>query len=519
MANKVSFLYIARNKFTAVTDKISRSVDKTKNKFKKLGNQTERTSKQMNRSRIAMGKMGKAMPMLGNKLKGLLVGFAALAGITKSIRIGADFQDSLADLSAITGATGKDLDKLKNKTMQMAIASVTSQTDVAQAIKLVASAKPDLLKNIDALTETTKQVLLLKNAAGIDLASAANITAQGLNIFGAKASEAGKFVNVLAAGAKLGSSEIAETGEAMLIAGPAARAAGLDFVQLNAIIQTTAKGGIKASRAGTAINAILGRLRRQGHDFKKLGLQGVFEEVAEKLKKIKDPTKRAQAESKIFGEEHSKVGLSILNNIGLLSQYEKSLRGTNIAQEQADIRLKTLNKRWEKVGIILKGVIIKIFDKLEPLLSKQGDLFSEYLASFDEEKINSFADGLKGALDVALLLVDAFKFVSSIFKGIGQTAGELIGAVSMGNFSDIIDIKEKFSIGGKLFGLFGGDEDKKTQLASKSGKLQGDLLNTQKSQTDVNVNFNDPKNAVESIKTKSSGNAPGTNVGIAMVTQ
>lgn len=361
MSNKsfiVQYIIKARDKFSASANKFSRSI-------KKIGKQLDATRKKFKKFTDATKKAGQKMTAVA-----AVVSFAIL-------RFGGRFQDSMADLSAITGATGKDLDKLQSNIFRLAKASATSSAEVAEAFKLVASAKPELLKNLDALTATTEQVLLLKNAAGIELASAANIAAQGLNIFGAGADQASRFVNVLAAGAKLGGSEIAETGAAMLLAGPAARAAGLNFEQLNAAIQVTALGGIKAERAGTALNAIFGRLQREGKkltgvelDFQKLGLEGTFRVVKRALDAQTSSTARARFASKIFGEEHSKVGFAILNNIKLLGQLEKNVTGTNIAQEQAAIRLATFNAKARKTGAIIKEVLIKVFLKLAPVLIK-----------------------------------------------------------------------------------------------------------------------------------------------------
>jgi len=498
MSNKVSFLYIAQDKFTRITNKIGNSSDKARKKFRKLGNEADKSSR----------KFKKSSGIFTSGLQKIALAATAFVGIRKFIQVGAEFQASIADLSAITGAAGKDLDILTQKTLKMARVSVTSQAEVAEAIKLVASAKPDLLQNLDALTATTEQVLLLKNAAGIDLASAANITAQGLNIFGVEASKAGEFVNILAAGAKLGSSEIRDTGEAMLLAGPAARAAGLNFVQLNAAIQTVAKGGIKGARAGTALNAILGRLRRQGIDFQKLGLEGAFEAVKKVLDRVTDSTKRAQLEATIFGEEHAKVGLALLNNTRLLGQYEVSLKGTSIAQEQADIRLKTFNKRWERLGILIKDIVIRTFLRLEPILSKQIDNLSKWFDAIDPAQVDSFAESLKGLLQVALFIIDAFKIVAAVFKGVGTAIGEFAGQIATLNFGEGLstDIREAFSVGGKLFGIF------------ENQKLEGNLGAGQSSRTDINVNLKSPEGAIESVKSRTTGSASGLNVGLNMAT-
>jgi len=512
MTNKVSYVYIAKDRFTRVTRQITKSTRGVRRGFRALRQEAKQTGRTM--EKVSGG--------FSAGLKNIAAAATSFLGLKAFIQTGADFQEAIADLSAITGAAGEDLDNLTKKTLSMAKASVTSQAEVAEAIKLVASAKPDLLSNIDALTATTEQVLLLKNAAGIDLANAANITAQGLNIFGAEAKQAGEFVNILAAGAKLGSSEIADTGDAMLIAGPAARAAGLSFGQLNAAIQTVAKGGIKGARAGTALNAILGRLRRQGIDFQKEGLEGAFEKVRKRLDSVKNSTKRAQLESKIFGEEHSKVGLAILANTRLLGQYERSLVGTNIAQEQADIRLNTFNARMRKLGIVVKDVIIKTFLRLEPLISAQVANFTAFMDQLQPEQVEGFAESLKGLVEVAAFIIDTFKVVASVFKGVGTAIGELVAQIATLNFSDKLgtNIRDAFSIGGKLFGIIEPAVAEGTKAAGEisQNEIQQNLSMTERSQTDINVRLRAPQGAVEAISKKTTGRTAGLNVGVSMAT-
>lgn len=566
----VSYRFLAKNSFSSVSKKIKSDNQKLGTSFASVSKRVREGNRRLRASFKRLARRvratnreftlsGKGARNFADNLKGLAAAAAAYIGLKALTTVGAEFESSLADLSAITGATGKDLDNLKAKTISMARASVSSQKDVAEAIKLVASAKPDLLENLDALTATTKQVLLLKNASGIELADAANITAQGLNIFGASADQASRFVNVLAAGAKLGSSEIAETGEAMLLAGPAARAAGLSFEQLNAAIQTVAKGGNKASRAGTALNAIFGRLQRAGIDFQKLGLQGSFEIIKKRMNSLKSSTERAQFAAKIFGEEHSKVGFALMDNVSFLGQYEKSLAGTNIAQEQASIRLNTFSKGVEKAGIILDEKLIGVFDKARFGINSLSTSISGFVSGLDASDIEAFGMILSGlgvaATGLAEILKAAFtvimtvvKPVLAVIKGIGTAIGQIAGAVATMDFSKF-DLAGSFDLGGKFLGLFGDDElsptIKPSLDMSEIAKVEATVTTVQlpvavpandatngvpatptgigspvgtntASVTDINVNLNAPDGVVQSVQSRTKG-ARNSNVGVNMV--
>ena len=425
MANKsfvIQYVIKARDSFSAAaktsaasSKKIAASIDVARKSMRKMQRQAKKTSS----STIS-------------SLKGMAAAYLGLQGAMSFLSIGGGFQDAVANLSAITGSTGADLDKLNKKILEMAIASSTAQVEVANAITLVASSKPDLLSNIDALTKTTEQVLLLKNA-GVDLNTAATAVAEGLNIFGEGAEFAARNVNILAAGSKLGSSLIGETADAVMIAGPGAKAAGLSFLQLNAAIQTVAKGGIKGSQAGTALGAIFGRLRRQGIDFQKIGLQASFELVKKKLDGVTDSTARALMEAKIFGEEHAKVGLGLLNNSSFLGMYEKSLDGTNVAQEQANVRLATFNAKMRLVSILIKDSLIKTFLKLEPQLKKLAEEFANFISGISAEDIDTFAEAIGVLVSAMKLLAFFAKEALGLLKGVGL----LTKAIFTGDFSNL----------------------------------------------------------------------------------
>ena len=500
----VLYRFLAKDSFSGVSKKIKTNNQKLSTSFKKL-------DRDMNKSGRSFKGMSGGFVSGFRGMAAAALGFFSIKGF---FGVGAGFQDALADLSAITGSTGKDLDSLKDKILSMAKTFVVSQDEVATAFKLIGSAKPELLKNIDALTATTEAVLLLKNAAGIELADAANITGQALNIFGEGADQASRFVNVLAAGAKLGSSEIADTGAALLLAGPNARAAGLSFEQLNAAIQTVAKGGIKGSQAGTALSAIFGRLRRSGRDFKKLGLEGVFRSVARELDSATSSTERAVLEAKIFGDEHGKVGLSILNNVKLLTEYSASLAGTNVAQEQSDIRLNTFSAKFRKLGIILKDTVIRTFLRLEPVLTKQAAAFGNYLDQVDPSQVLAFADSLGVLVKASVSIAKGFGTVLTILVGVGKAIGEISAAIATLDFS-------KFSTETKAFGneFFGGAAIDATRSfvedlfgigtpATVGVPIGGSTSST----TDINLNLNAPPGVVQSMQSTTQGRA--SNVGL-----
>ena len=199
-------------------------------------------------------------------LSGALVAMGAGKVLSKVISDTNSFTKSISELSAITGATGKDLAFYEEQAAKIGKTTTLSASQAATAFKLIASAKPDLLASKEALAAVTKEAVTLAEAAGVDLADAAQTVGVSLNQFGADADQAARFVNVLAAGAKMGSSSITDTSAAMKNAGVAAKLAGLSFEEANVGVQLLAKGGLFAAEAGTGFRQVLLKLENEAEN-------------------------------------------------------------------------------------------------------------------------------------------------------------------------------------------------------------------------------------------------------------
>lgn len=334
---------------------------------------------------------------------GLVASLGGLYAIKNLITVGAEFSDKLAELSAITGATGADLKVLSDASKEFGTTTRVSATEAADAFKLVASAKPDLLKNIPALKAVTKQVILLSQAAGIDLAEASKTVGQSLNQFSADADQASRFVNVLAAGAKLGASEVQDTSAALLEAGTVAKQAGISFAQTNAAIQALAQDGIKAQKAGVGLRNTLLILSSQTNSQINPSIVG----LSKALENLGNMNLSTADKVKMFGRENVVVANSLIKNQSTLNNLTTALEGTNVALEQSTIRTNTLAGQ----GKILKNT----FDVLKISISKGVEPVLIDLSKELTNTLKKMIDVENGSNRMALTILDA---ISSILKAI-----------------------------------------------------------------------------------------------------
>lgn len=333
----------------------------------------------------AYSRMGKTIAGVAGRLAGFAGAGLSLGAIITTTR---EYGQALSDLSAITGATGAQLKSLDEAAQEMGRSTEYSASQAVEALKLMASAKPELLQTADGLTEATKSALTLAQAAGSTLPDATRTLALSLNQFGAGAQEADRYINVLAAGAKFGASEIADTASAIKNGGVAAAQAGVGFETLNAAIQVLAEREIKGGEAGTALRNVILALEKGTDKTLKpsvVGLSGALDNLSKKN------LSTAQA-VKLFGVENINAASVLVDNRSKLNALTLALTGTQTAHEQAAIRVNNLNGDIMGLTSAFEGMIIKIGQ------SSTGPLRSG---------IQSVTDGIN-------LLTDNFNAVASV---------------------------------------------------------------------------------------------------------
>ena len=432
MAFTVKWQFIASDRFTPVQRKIEAANRRVDSSFKRVNKTLERQRALINRNNAAFSKF------LKGPIANLATGFLGIAAAAKVMQVGLRFETALADLSAITGATGRDLQFLKEQSINTGLAYGMTGDKVLEATKLIASAKPELLENKAALAAITKETLLLSKAAGTSLSDAATTIGVSLNQFGQGAEQANRFVNVLAAGAKFGSSEIEQTASALLKAGPAAAAAGVSFEKTNALIQGLAAGGLKGEIAGTGLNAIFIRMQKLGVDLGKSGLTDTFTMLGEKLNNIPDVAERAKVMTEAFGQENIKTVETLIKQAAILDTLERKVTGTNVAQEQAAARMATTNFKWDKFIATIQAKLIPLFERMQPMTGAMIDSWTRMAATLTKQDMEGFADGLKVILGILNLIAKA---IGGIIIGVGKVFGTAnrIGSFLGGFAADIME--------------------------------------------------------------------------------
>ena len=344
-----------------------------------------------------VGNYGSAIKGFGTQLLGVLGAGSFLAVAQSAVEINAKFGQSMSDLRVITGATDEQMKFFEQSALgqtKTLNGSTASATEYAEALKLIASAKPELLENEKALNQVTEQALVLADASGLELPDAATRLTDAMNQFGAGADQAAKFVNVLAGSARFGSAEIPEVTEALLKFGPVAKSYNVSISESAAAIEGLAERGIKGSEAGTkllnvllAIGAAKGLPKEAQESFERAGvdvniLSDTSLSLNERLTELSKAQNDEVAMLKIFGKENISAAKSILQQKDRIAELTEKIDGYTQAGEDANNRtgtlsaeLKKLSNAWQtamiefgKGGGELAGVIRFIRQNLDTII-------------------------------------------------------------------------------------------------------------------------------------------------------
>lgn len=302
---------------------------------------------------------------------------------TAAVKTTSDFESAMSKVSAISGATGSDLDALNQKAQEMGAKTKFSATESAEAFTYMAMAgwkTEDMLQGIDG-------IMALAAADGLDLATTSDIVTDALTAFGLSADDSGHFADVLAAAASNANTNVSLLGESFKYAAPVAGALGYSAEDTAIALGLMANAGIKGSQGGTALRSSLSRLIKPTDDAAALmeqyglsmtnadgsmkSLGEVMEMLRTKMGRLSE-AEQAQAAATLFGQEAMSGMLAVINASD--SDYEKltsAIYGADgAAQQMADTMLDNLSGQLTLLKSALEGLAIQFGEILMPYIKQ-----------------------------------------------------------------------------------------------------------------------------------------------------
>ena len=291
-------------------------------------------------------------------------------------------ESALAEVSAITGAVGEDLEKLNTKAKNLTRTFGEDVNTNLEAFKTILSRLgPDIGSSDKAMEVLGESVNVLSKTMEGDIKGATDAITTSMLQFQVDlsnpikaADESRRMINVMAAGAKEGAAEIPQISESLVQAGVSAKLANLSFEETNAAIQAMAEGGKYGAEAGVGLRNVLIKmnapsaiskqatelLASYGVNMKKVA--DASTPFAERLKELQKIGQNTDALAAVFGAENVQSAQTLINSAQWQEELTEKITGTNVAYEQAGIVMSGWGERMNRIKALIDDFKIAGFD-------------------------------------------------------------------------------------------------------------------------------------------------------------
>ena len=365
-------------------DALQREIQQTENDLKKL-------EQQAGESRTALVKLsetGKKFQDVGDKISGVgtkllpvSTGIAAIG--TLAVKTGAEFDSAMSKVASISGATGSEIDALRDKAREMGSKTKFSASEAADAMSYMAMAgwkTSDMLNGIEG-------IMNLAAASGEDLATTSDIVTDALTAFGLKAEDSGHFADILAAASSNANTNVYMMGETFKYAAPVLGSLGYSAEDSAIAIGLMANAGIKSSQAGTALRGAIVSLAKPTDTVsaameqygisltdssgKMYSLRDLMGQMRDKLGGLTE-AEQAQAAASLFGREAMSGMLAIIN--ASPADFEKLTNAVDTCSDTVDGYNGTTEKMAATMQDNLAGQLTILKSQLEELAISFSDI-------------------------------------------------------------------------------------------------------------------------------------------------
>ena len=401
-----------------------------------------------------------------DKLRSSLGKLFALAGgitaITRAIRIYANFEQTMASVAAVSGATADELFRLREEAKLLGATTRFSATDAAEGIELLSRAGFTATETL----ETVGGVLLLAQAGALGLGQAADITSSILRGFQMDVSETGRVVDVLAAAAAGANTTVGRMGDAAKFVAPVAAGLGITLESVAASIMVLSNAGLQATMAGTGLRRVIGEMISPGKELTAI-LQSAgmsakdidprLHSLADVLRTLKDAGVDAGNALDLFGLRGGPALLALSGAIPDIARFRKELEESGGAAEEM-ARIMDDN---------LMGALLQVRSAFEAVVIEMGESKDESVTNF----FKNIATVLRALAANVHVLVNALEVLAVVMsiklaqKAIGfllkrlamlkvavmtNPLGLMLTALTIG-IGLLVAFADKISIGGDEF--------------------------------------------------------------------
>ncbi|MDL0133525.1 phage tail tape measure protein [Halobacterium salinarum] len=295
-------------------------------------------------------------------------------------------EQTFARLQTVAGATDEQMEKMRSTAMQIGIDLPISMRQAASAMEQLSFSGFEAEESISAVAGVADIAV----ASSLNMGQAARTTASALRMFGLEAEETHQVTATMAAVFSSSATNIAELSSAIERVGSTAQAAGISIQETAAALGSLADRGIRAQRAGTALDTTLQRI---------ISGSGQAEKALSKLGLATDDLINSQGQLRDLPEVFAILGEEME---GLESDAERLAVATDLAGQRGARALLPLLQNSEdlnqKMGDIFRSEIEESIGALNQLSDEELAGVEEAL-QMDVDRDTFAADDLVAGLE------------------------------------------------------------------------------------------------------------------------
>lgn len=449
-------------------DALQREIVETEQELKRLQEQAATTSVTLEKIAAAGDKFEKAGDSITNAGKQISVASAAVTGLgVAAVKTAADFDSAMANVAAISGATGDDLQALRDKAREMGEKTKFSASEAADAMSYMAMAgwkTGDMLSGIEG-------IMNLAAASGEDLATTSDIVTDALTAFGLTAEDSAHFADILAAASSNANTNVSMMGETFKYCAPVAGALGYSAEDVAEAIGLMGNAGIKSTQAGTALRTMMtklqGELKLSGEALGEVTIQtanadGSMRELSDILadcrtafSKMSESEAAAAAET-LVGKNAMSGFLALMNSApGDIDKLRNAIENCDgSAENMAAIMQDNLNGQLTILKSQLEELAISFGEMLMPVIRKVVTAVQGFV-----DKLNNMDEAQRKTIITIGLVIAALGPFLVILGTVISTVGKSMKAyasATKGIKKLMVAVKSGTGIFGKLGTALGG---------------------------------------------------------------
>lgn len=438
---------INQEQYRRLVREISTTENSLKNLTREMKNFGSVSAQQIAAAGGKMQDVGGKLEGVGKKMMPVTAAITGLGAV--AVKTAADFDSSMSQVAAVSGASGDDLERLRDKAREMGAQTQFSASEAADAMNYMAMAgwkTEDMLGGVEG-------IMNLAAASGEDLAAVSDIVTDGLTAFGLSAQDSGRMADVMAAASSNANTNVSMLGESYKYCASTAGAMGYSLEDVTESLGLMANAGVKGSQAGNTLknaminlakptDAMAATMKQYNISITNSdGSMKSWNEVVANLRASLGGLSEAEqtaAVATLFGKEATAGMLSVIN--AAPEDIEKLngaiLNSSGSAKEMAETMQDNLNGQLKELQSQLSELAISIGEVLMPVIQS----IVQHLKGL-VEKFNSLSDGQKKVIVVVGLLVAAIgpviliigKFATAIgaIMTIAPTLTAVLGAVKI----------------------------------------------------------------------------------------